>query len=75
MGFAHGPASATSSGAAPSGSVRLVTPIFIVTNIPADNTMPGFATLTLHFVPKPTVLLLLGVGIAGLAARGRLRQR
>src|SRR5262249_13157885 len=35
MGFAHGPASLTSSTAAASGQVRLVTPIFISTNISA----------------------------------------
>ena len=36
MGFAHGPASGTTSTLNPSGTIRLVTPIFISTNIGAS---------------------------------------
>ena len=75
MGFAHGPASLTSSTAQISGSVRLVTPIFISTNIAGSSVIPAFGFLTLHFVPEPGTLVLLGSGIAGLVAFGRRRAR
>jgi hypothetical protein len=72
MGFVHGAASQTSSTGAPSGTVQLVTPIFIHTNLGADlGIVPGFGILNLHFVPEPTTFLLLGAGIAALAAAGR----
>jgi len=56
MGFQHGPASLTSSTAAASGQVRLVTPIFISTNIPAEPVIAAFGILDLHFVPEPTTV-------------------
>jgi hypothetical protein len=71
MGFAM-PASNT---AAPGGTVQLVTPIFISTNIGASAVLPGFAFMTLSFVPEPGTLLLLGSGIAGLVAFGRSRAK
>lgn len=71
MGFAHGPASGTTSTLNQSGVLRLVTPIFISTNIGAMAVVPAFAFLTLHFVPEPGTALLLGLGIAGLVAGGR----
>jgi hypothetical protein len=74
-GFAHGPASMTSSTAAPSGVVRLVTPIVISTNIASSAVVPAFGVLTLHFVPEPGTVALLGVGIAGLGSLGRARRR
>ena len=74
MGFQHGPASLTSSTAAASGQVRLVTPIFISTNISAISVLRGFALMTLHLVPEPGTLLLLGSGIAGLVVFGRTRR-
>jgi hypothetical protein len=59
-----------------SGTVQLVTPIFISTNIAgASAVVPAFGILTLHFVPEPGTLLLLGSGIAGLVAFGRSRVR
>jgi len=64
-----------SNTAAPSGTVLLVTPIFISTNIGASAVLPGFAFLSLHFVPEPGTLMLLGSGIAGLVAFGRNRAR
>jgi len=75
MGFQHGPASLTSSTASPSGAVRLVTPIFVSTNIGASAVVPTFGVLDLHFVPEPTTLLLLGSGVAGLVMLGRSRSR
>jgi hypothetical protein len=74
MGFQHGPGSFTSSTAAPSGSLRLVTPIFVSTNIPASAVVPAFGILDLHFVPEPTTALLLAGGVAGLAKWGRSRR-
>lgn len=76
MGFARGPEGRTSSTARASGVVQLVTPIFISTNLPADAaTFPAFGILTLHFVPEPTTLALLGGGVACVAAAARRTRR
>jgi hypothetical protein len=72
MGLRHGPASLTSSTAAPSGVIQLVTPIVISTSSP-NPTIPAFGTMTLHFVPEPGTLALLGAGVAILARAGRRR--
>ena len=70
-----GAVSPLSNTGAPSGNVTLVSPIFISTNIGASAVLPGFAFLSLHFVPEPGTLMLLGSGIAGLVAFGRNRAR
>ncbi|MDJ0868910.1 MAG: PEP-CTERM sorting domain-containing protein [Myxococcota bacterium] len=75
QGFAHGPASATSSAAQPSGLIQLVAPAQLDANLGADYPVPIFATLTLHFVPEPGTALLLGAGVVGLAARARAVAR
>ncbi len=75
MGYAHGPASLTSSTAQNSGSVRLVTPIFISTNLALSSVVPAFGFLTLHFVPEPGTIALVGMGIAALVGFGRSRSR
>jgi hypothetical protein len=69
-----GKSPASNTGAA-SGTVTLVTPVFISTNIGASSVVPAFAILSLHFVPEPGTLLLVGSGIAGLVAFGRGRAR
>jgi hypothetical protein len=70
-----GGVSPQSNTGAPSGTVTLVTPIFVSTNIGASAIVPAFGILTLHFVPEPGTLMLLGSGIAGLVAFGRSRVR
>jgi hypothetical protein len=74
MGFARGPNGEASSTAQPSGTVRLVTPVFVATNIGASATVPAFGFLTLHFVPEPGTLVLLGAGLLGLVLTGRSRS-
>jgi len=77
MGFAHGPSSNTSSTANPSGVVQLITPMQVVTNLTngSNQKIALFGFLTLHFVPEPGMLLLLGSGVAGLVLLGRHRMR
>ncbi len=76
FGFAHGPASATSSTALLSGVIQFVTPSEVSTSLdPPNNFLPVFSTITLHFVPEPGLVLLLGSGVAGLALLGRHRLR
>ncbi len=72
MGFAHGPASATQSTTAqPGGVLSLVTPVFISTPFLSIPIVEAFSRMTLHFVPEPSTLLLLGSGIVALLALGR----
>jgi len=73
MGFARGPLSGTSTTAQGSGVVRLVTPIFISTVIPDFPVIPGIGTLTLHFIPEPATLVLLGGGVGALLLGARRR--
>jgi hypothetical protein len=75
-GFAHGPASLTSSTAQLSGALQLVTVTKVFTTYTGTfPELPLTGVLTLHFVPEPGTLLLVGFGVAGLAAYGRRRRR
>jgi hypothetical protein len=75
-GFAHGPASLASSTAQPSGAVQLVTVSKVFTSLTgAFPEGPLIGVLTLHFVPEPGTVLLLGSGVAGLAVLGRRKLK
>ncbi|MEE8476113.1 MAG: PEP-CTERM sorting domain-containing protein [Myxococcota bacterium] len=75
LGFAHGPASATSSTAAVSGVVQLVTATRVVSSLGITLITPLFATLTLHLVPEPGTFVLFGSGVVALGIAGRRRLR
>ncbi len=75
-GWAHGPASTTTSTAQISGAVQLITPSQVTTNLPlgSSDKMGSFVITVIHFIPEPGLLLLLGSGVAGLAFLGRRRM-
>jgi hypothetical protein len=76
-GWAHAPASTTSSTAQPSGVVQLVTPGQITSNIPlgSNDKLAGIVVSVMHFVPEPGLFLLLASGVVGLGLIGRNRMR
>ena len=64
------------SQAASGTRVRLVTPVFVSTNIGPSAVVPTWGILDPHLaVPEPATLVLLGSGIACLVAVGRTRAR
>jgi hypothetical protein len=77
QGWAHAPASTTSSTAQPSGMVQLVTPGHITSNIPlgSNDKLAGMVITVMHFIPEPGLFLLLGSGVVGLGLLGRRRMR
>lgn len=77
QGWAHGPASATTSTAAVNGVLQIVTPVQISTDFTPGTIekIGASVALQLRFVPEPGLLLLLGSGALGLAALGRGRRR
>jgi hypothetical protein len=70
-GFAHGPASGTTSTANLGGVVQLVTPIQVTTTLGYRQRLGFFGVLNVTLVPEPSTALLLGAGFAGLALVGR----
>ncbi len=75
FGFAHGPASATSSTAAISGVVQLVTATRVVSTLGVGFVTPLLMTLTIHLVPEPGTFVLFGSGVVALGVAGRSRRR
>ena len=77
MGFAHGPASATTSTAQPGGVLQLVTPSQVRTNLGdgSNQKVAVLGELLVRFVPEPGLLVLLASGVAGLLLLGRSRMR
>jgi hypothetical protein len=77
QGWAHAPASTTTSTAQPSGVVQLVTPGQIVSNIPlgSNDKLGGMVVMVIHFIPEPGLFLLLGSGVVGLGVLGWRRRR
>ena len=75
-GFAHGAGSGAISTAA-SGMLQLISPMQVTTSGAGDNNEQQslFSILTLHFVPEPGFMLLLGAGVVGLGIMGRNRMR
>jgi len=74
-GFAHGPASLTSSTAQAGGVVQLVTVSKAFTSLSgAFPERPLIGVLTLHFVPEPGTLLLLFSGVAVLGVYGHRKK-
>jgi hypothetical protein len=68
--------SPASGGAAPGGTVQLVTVTKVFTSLAGSfPELPVFVVLTLNFAPEPGTLLLLGSGVVGLAIIGRRRSR
>ena len=77
-GFVHGAASGSnSSTTAVSGVIQLITPQQVKTaGLPGNSTRQAlFSTLTLHFIPEPGLLLLIGSGAVGLGLLGRGRMK
>ncbi|RIL00865.1 MAG: hypothetical protein DCC71_18325 [Proteobacteria bacterium] len=71
-GDARGPDGLPGSTAQPGGTLRLVTPVLISTNLNADiPIIPAWVTLSIEFVPEPSTLLLAFGGLALLGVRAR----
>jgi hypothetical protein len=71
-GFAHGPASGTTSTTGLSGgALQLVSPVIVKQN--QSVLITAFAKTNIRFVPEPGLLLLLASGVAGLSLLGRRR--
>jgi hypothetical protein len=73
QGFAHGPASLTSSTAQTGGVIRLVTPVAVSFNLTGQPplVLPLFGVLNVRFLPEPGRFALLAAGGVAVALLGR----
>jgi hypothetical protein len=77
-GFLHNASSTpSSSNTATSKVVQLIAATNVATSGIAGNStvMTLFSVLTLHFIPEPGLLLLIGSGVVGLGLLGRSRMK
>lgn len=80
QGWVHGPVSLTSSTAAVSGVIQMVTPVVINSSACSPSTDAvqyklGWAEVRLRFIPEPDMLLILGANLLLLVAIGRRRMK
>ena len=78
-GFIHGAASGTGGGGSTAqvgGLIQLISPAQVTAIGTGDNNskQSNFAIFTVHFIPEPGLLLLLGAGVVGLGILGRSRM-
>ncbi len=71
---AMGGVAPVSNTASPGGSIQLVTPVFVSTNIGASAVVPIFVAMDLT-IPEPGQLALMATSVAGLVALGVARRR
>ena len=76
-GFAHDPASGTTSTAQIGGVVQLISATQIVTDLTSGSSakVASANSMLVRFIPEPGMLLMLGSGVAGLVLIGRQRMR
>jgi hypothetical protein len=76
-GWVHGAASSNSSTAANSGVIQLIAPQQVTVSGVAGNSTAAtlFTRMTLHFIPEPGLLLLIGSGVVGLGLLGHSRMK
>jgi hypothetical protein len=76
-GWAHAPASTTSSTAQPGAMIQLIAPGQVTTNLAlgSNDKLGVFVITVIEMIPEPGLLLLLGSGVAGLALLGRRRMK
>lgn len=76
-GFAHGPASMTSSTVAASGVIQLVVASqTTVVGVPGNSDLSGnISSNRIHLIPEPGLLLLFGAGATAMAVLGRRRMK
>ena len=70
-----GSAAPASNTGATGGNLKLVTPIFISTNVGPSAVVPAFGVMTIAFTPEPGTFAALGAAFLTLVAMGLSRRR